>query len=102
MDAIAGIGWSRYCGLVPAVRLVFLIRGLMRGRFWSATETCAGSIPPVDYASHVGTVKDASVKDDETAAFLRERIRGLRPGWLTGIRTASATCVILMVPVHGQ
>jgi hypothetical protein len=32
-----------------------------------------------DHASHVGTVKDASVKDDATAAFLRQRISILRP-----------------------
>jgi len=34
---------------------------------------------PFDYAPHVAMLKDAAVKDDETAAFIRERINVMRP-----------------------
>jgi hypothetical protein len=59
----------------------FLVRyeDMNKAETYTSLARFLGTHQPFDYQSHVGTVKDASVKDDDTADFLRKRIAHLRP-----------------------
>ena len=68
-----------YLHAYPSEAVLLRYENLRRPETYQSLRQFLDTAAPFDYASHVGVVKDASVKDDETAAFLRERLRVLRP-----------------------
>lgn len=68
-----------YLHAYPSAALLVRYENLQKPETYAALARFLDTTAPFDYASHLAMVKDASVKDDEAAAFLRERISLLRP-----------------------